>query len=44
MSQRTSTAARLGLAMPVFNEARWLDAILGRVLARPEVAQVVARR
>jgi hypothetical protein len=32
----------LGLAMPVFNEARWLDAILGRVLARPEVAQVVA--
>ena len=42
MSERTSTAARLGLAMPVFNEARWLDAILGRVLARPEVAQVVA--
>jgi glycosyltransferase involved in cell wall biosynthesis len=28
--------------MPVFNEARWLDAILERVLARPEVAQVVA--
>jgi glycosyltransferase involved in cell wall biosynthesis len=32
----------LGLAMPVFNEARWLDAVLERVLARPEVAQVVA--
>ncbi len=28
--------------MPVFNEARWLDAILEHVLARPEVAQVVA--
>ncbi len=28
--------------MPVYNEARWLDAILERVLARPEVAQVVA--
>lgn len=28
--------------MPVFNEARWLDAILERVLARPEVALVVA--
>lgn len=28
--------------MPVFNEARWLDPILERVFARPEVAQVVA--
>ena len=28
--------------MPVFNEARWLDTILERVLARPEVVQVVA--
>lgn len=28
--------------MPVYNEARWLDASLQRVLDRPEVAKVVA--
>ena len=37
-----TACAPLGLAVPVYNEARWLDAILERVLARPEVAQVVA--
>ena len=37
-----TACAPLGLVMPVYNEARWLDAILERVLARPEVAQVVA--
>ena len=28
--------------MPVYNEELWLDAILERVLARPEVTQIVA--
>jgi glycosyltransferase involved in cell wall biosynthesis len=42
MSSDNSSEARLGIVMPVFNEERWLDTILERVLARPEVAQVVA--
>lgn len=36
------TEALLGIAMPVFDEERWIDEILRRVLAQPEVAQVVA--
>jgi glycosyltransferase involved in cell wall biosynthesis len=32
----------LGIILPVYNEARWLDTIVDRVLARPEVAQVAA--
>lgn len=37
-----SAEALLGIVMPVLNEERWLDAIFQRVLARPEVARVVA--
>ncbi len=42
MTRDRSAEARLGIAMPVFNEERWLDTILRRVLARPEVARIVA--
>ena len=42
MTRDRSAEARLGIVMPVFNEERWLDTILRRVLARPEVARVVA--
>jgi glycosyltransferase involved in cell wall biosynthesis len=42
MTVENTSKAQLGLAMPAYNEARWLDAILERVLARPEVGQVVA--
>lgn len=41
-TEATGTTAILGVAVPVFNEERWLDTILTRVLARPEVARVVA--
>jgi hypothetical protein len=41
-STALGSTACLGVIVPVYNEARWLDAILERVLARPEVAQVVA--
>jgi glycosyltransferase involved in cell wall biosynthesis len=41
-SMALGSTACLGVIVPVYNEARWLDAILERVLARPEVAQVVA--
>jgi glycosyltransferase involved in cell wall biosynthesis len=42
MTSERHAEARLGIVMPVFNEERWLDTILERVLARPEVAQLVA--
>jgi glycosyltransferase involved in cell wall biosynthesis len=42
MTTERHAEARLGIVMPVFNEERWLDTILERVLARPEVAQLVA--
>jgi glycosyltransferase involved in cell wall biosynthesis len=42
MTSARHAEARLGIVMPVFNEERWLDTILERVLARPEVAQLVA--
>ncbi|HAV65506.1 MAG TPA: hypothetical protein DCY13_24420 [Verrucomicrobiales bacterium] len=39
---RLVASPALGVAMPVFNEERWLDVILERVLGRPEVALIVA--
>lgn len=41
---KTDVRARplLGIAMPVFNEERWLDAVFERVLARPECLQLAA--
>jgi glycosyltransferase involved in cell wall biosynthesis len=34
--------APLGVIFPVYNEGCWLDTMLGRLLRRPEVAQVAA--
>jgi glycosyltransferase involved in cell wall biosynthesis len=41
-SSKPDSSAPIGVIFPVFNEHRWLDSILDRLFARPEVAQVAA--
>ncbi len=42
MNAQLSPDPRLGIAMPVYNEERWLDIIIERVLKRPECHRLVA--
>jgi glycosyltransferase involved in cell wall biosynthesis len=41
-SSKPDSPPPIGVIFPVYNEVRWLDSILDRLLARPEVAQVAA--